>query len=90
MRTLLSMFVSPFGLVSVQTSSLSPKSAGTRMRNRNRLRRGRKYVGCPWSGPPGSMLLCGPIGMWSSSSQLRFIVPKTRLNEPSSFCSQPS
>src|SRR5689334_15673240 len=32
----------------------------------------------------------GPVGMSISSSQFRLKYPKTRLNVPSAFCSQPS
>ena len=58
-------------LVSDQTISLSPKSAGTVTLKTNWLRRGKKWVGWPRSGPPGSMWLSGPTGTSSSSSQLR-------------------
>jgi hypothetical protein len=77
-------------VVSVQISSFLPQSAGTRTLNTNRLRRGWKCVGCPWSGAPGEMLLSGPIGTSGSSSQFRFMYPNIMLNEPSSFFSQPS
>ena len=42
-------------------------------------RRGRKCVGWPWSGPPGSMWLFGPMGMSSSSFKFRLKYPTSRL-----------
>src|SRR5579862_7454795 len=53
-----------------QVSFLSPKSLGTLMVKTPHCRPGRKCVGWPWSGPPGSILLFGPMGI--SRSCLRF------------------
>ncbi len=65
-------FVSPC-VVSVQTSSWSPKSAGTRTLKMKRLRRGRKRVGWPRSAGPGEKKLSVPTGTSISSSQFRFM-----------------
>ena len=48
--------------VSVHVIFCVPKSFGTVMANTPYCRRGRKCVGWPRSGPPGSMRLFGPIG----------------------------
>ena len=66
-------------VVSVQTSSLSPKSGGTLILKWNRLRRGMNQVGWPWSGPPGSKRLSGPTGTWRCSSRFRLKYPNTML-----------
>jgi len=50
-------------LISVQVIFLVPKSAGTVMVKRPHCRPGRKCVGWPWSGPPGSIRLFGPSGI---------------------------
>src|SRR6266851_1133438 len=49
--------------VIVQVSFLLPKSFGTVIVKTPHSRRGTKIVGCPWSGPPGSMRLLGPTGI---------------------------
>src|SRR5580765_1369935 len=56
----------PFTVI-VQTSVCFHQSEGTRTRKSLGCRRGRKYVGCPRSGPPGSTVLFGPAGIASSS-----------------------
>ena len=75
--------------LSVQVNRWSPKSAGTVMENTPQARRGRKWVGCPRSGPPGWIWLSGPIGMWTGSS-FRLKYPSRIVNEPSALGYQPS
>jgi hypothetical protein len=78
-------------VVSVQIiSSFSVKDFGARTLKMNRLRRGRKCVGWPRSGPPGSIILSGPTGTSISSSQFRFMYPKRKYFEPSLSSSHPS
>src|SRR5437879_3160729 len=55
----------------VHVSFLAPKSLGTVMVNTPHCRPGKKCVGWPWSGPPGSIRLLGPTGMSKSSFRLR-------------------
>ena len=50
-----------------QTLSAGLNSFGTVTVNMPHWRPGRKCVGCPMSGPPGSMRLFGPIGMSTSA-----------------------
>ena len=49
-------------IVHVSRCSALVNSFGTVTVNMPHWRPGRKCVGCPWSGPPGSMRLSGPMG----------------------------
>ena len=51
---------------------------------------GQETVGCPWSGPPGSMRLSAPTGIRTTSSELRLKYPHDTLMVPSGLGYQPS
>ena len=64
------VLVKPLATI-VHVSFLLPKSFGSLTENTPHCRPGEKCVGCPWSGPPGSMRLFGPTGMSNSCLVLR-------------------